>query len=303
MKSLLIKSRDYSINLSKKVPSIDEVPWETTIGYEWLQGGLGSLGSYCIETDKGVVIIKGGTANASSEYFSLLLLKELERLDSLSPRSPPSSSSSISTSSTSSTSSWSCPCIRAVDTSSEEAQGLISHLRVARTTGDEESFTVQSRLKTRQTLFVMEYMRGKELPDQRELLEQSFDNPIKQKLLEKIGMLISYDMFINNFDRIPFIWKNEGNAGNILVDVKEEEKDVDVHGIDQFVGAISFPDKLVEYQELIKEVLKKIQKDLEENDNDNDEEMVYPEKEQVLRFFSGFCWSQPELYRRKFCHN
>lgn len=42
--------------------------------------------------------------------------------------------------------------------------------------------------------------------------------------LINIGRIIAADLFLNNNDRFPLIWDNDGNYGNILFEVKTDEK-------------------------------------------------------------------------------
>lgn len=42
--------------------------------------------------------------------------------------------------------------------------------------------------------------------------------------LINIGRIIAADLFMNNNDRFPLIWDNDGNYGNILFEVKTDEK-------------------------------------------------------------------------------
>jgi len=30
-------------------------------------------------------------------------------------------------------------------------------------------------------------------------------------------MILTFDIFINNFDRFPLLWENEGNPNNLIV--------------------------------------------------------------------------------------
>lgn len=39
-----------------------------------------------------------------------------------------------------------------------------------------------------------------------------------------IGKIIAGDLFINNSDRFPLVWDNDGNNSNILFEVKTDEK-------------------------------------------------------------------------------
>ena len=42
--------------------------------------------------------------------------------------------------------------------------------------------------------------------------------------LMNIGKIIAGDLFINNSDRFPLVWDNDGNNSNILFEVKTNEK-------------------------------------------------------------------------------
>lgn len=42
--------------------------------------------------------------------------------------------------------------------------------------------------------------------------------------LINIGRIVAGDLLINNMDRFPVIWDNDGNYGNILFEVKTDEK-------------------------------------------------------------------------------
>jgi len=56
----------------------------------------------------------------------------------------------------------------------------------------------------------------------------------------KVGALAALDVLINNMDRVPLLWDNEGNTGNLMVVVDQQNGDVvsSVVGIDQAVTAI-----------------------------------------------------------------
>ena len=40
---------------------------------------------------------------------------------------------------------------------------------------------------------------------------------MQRKRLIHLGMIFAFDVFINNYDRFPFIWDNDGNPDNIMV--------------------------------------------------------------------------------------
>ena len=51
--------------------------------------------------------------------------------------------------------------------------------------------------------------------------------------LRQLGAVIAADMLVNNFDRSPLVWANEGNGNNLLVDIGVEPGVVRVTAIDQ----------------------------------------------------------------------
>lgn len=41
-----------------------------------------------------------------------------------------------------------------------------------------------------------------------------------------MGYMIAFDMVVNNYDRIPFIWSNTGNAENVIFNVQTSNQKV-----------------------------------------------------------------------------
>lgn len=58
-----------------------------------------------------------------------------------------------------------------------------------------------------------------------------------------LGRLMAFDLLINNFDRLPLAWTNEGNLSNIMLGSSLAA----VVGIDQCVAPITHPDGLHRY--------------------------------------------------------
>jgi len=59
------------------------------------------------------------------------------------------------------------------------------------------------------------------------------DKEESTQVLFKIGQISAVDAILNNWDRIPSFWKNQGNGGNILITTKGE-----VVAIDHIVSPI-----------------------------------------------------------------
>jgi len=86
----------------------------------------------------------------------------------------------------------------------------------------------------RPLLLVIEYVKAVELANvypprsldwSAEVFGLSQDRPGEslsehgRAVLRTLGTLIAFDMIINNFDRLPCIWENGGNAGNIMFEM------------------------------------------------------------------------------------
>lgn len=52
----------------------------------------------------------------------------------------------------------------------------------------------------------------------------------------QVGEIVAFDALINNLDRVPLVWDNEGNTANLML--REDNEGVAVVGIDQAVTAI-----------------------------------------------------------------
>jgi hypothetical protein len=64
----------------------------------------------------------------------------------------------------------------------------------------------------------------------------------------ELGRLMGFDLLINNFDRLPLAWSNEGNLGNIMLGSRTQS----VVAVDQSVRPITHPDGLRNYLDRVK---------------------------------------------------
>lgn len=68
-----------------------------------------------------------------------------------------------------------------------------------------------------------------------------------KKICFEMGKIMGFDVLINNWDRLPLVWNNEGNLGNILV---SNNLDHPITGIDNSISSIhpiNFKPKYDEY--------------------------------------------------------
>lgn len=82
-------------------------------------------------------------------------------------------------------------------------------------------------------LTLMEYVRGSDLYHVPNVSESFTSSP---QILKEIGRLIMFDVLINNWDRLPLIWDNEGNLGNFFI---TKDPNRILVGIDQSVSSIA----------------------------------------------------------------
>jgi len=62
--------------------------------------------------------------------------------------------------------------------------------------------------------------------------------------LINIGRIIAADILMNNNDRFPLIWDTDGNYGNILFEVKTDEKVDDELLLEPTYTEINFNDSV-----------------------------------------------------------
>jgi len=79
------------------------------------------------------------------------------------------------------------------------------------------------------------------------LREQAAHEPVWYEL----GRLMGFDMLVNNFDRLPLAWTNEGNLGNVMVGSSVKA----VVGIDQACAPITHPDGLTMYTKRVQKAV------------------------------------------------
>jgi hypothetical protein len=111
-------------------------------------------------------------------------------------------------------------------------------------------------MKEMPIITLMEFVKGKEFstPGVCDLL--CSDNENGQKRCFQLGRLIMFDVFINNWDRLPIIWDSpEGNIDNIMF---LDSDQVPIIGIDQSVTSITNPDDIELYLKKVRQLLTEI---------------------------------------------
>jgi hypothetical protein len=148
---------------------------------KWVSGGLGSTGVFFATTADGIFVAKPISARSAGEIYASLLAMRLD-----------------------------IPVPKMVVPQDSE------HLRSKLAWAPFETITDKERLRNERVGFlsVIEYIDSQALPAcaMRELA-----GPAKEEILRAIGRIMLLDILVNNFDRLPLCWNNDGNPDNILV--------------------------------------------------------------------------------------
>lgn len=82
------------------------------------------------------------------------------------------------------------------------------------------SKAIVARLFDQAFIIHKEYIRGCIISDLPVYFPKfSFESEEGKQLLQDMGKMLALDIFMNNSDRLPLIWNNQGNAGNVFVEL------------------------------------------------------------------------------------
>ncbi|KAH3761370.1 actinfragmin kinase [Pelomyxa schiedti] len=222
-----------------KLPEV--VNWRAAT--DFTRSSSGSAGVFFVNTPDGTVVLKGCT---DEQIFAALLAKEIG---------------------------VKVPGLRLIDYSSPDNAewGLVKNIIIPlaeKMHGVVEKLKVEKELN-RAYFIVMELAPGSSLDSLSAEKANSAFSPFRtlqisspemqhsvmqsNTHLREIGRLLLFDILCNNWDRIPLVWENEGNVGNIFFDPDEG-----IYGIDNSVTAIPPGPKRTRYYEKIQHILESI---------------------------------------------
>jgi hypothetical protein len=111
----------------------------------------------------------------------------------------------------------------------------------------------------RRYFLVMEYVHSVELPsyiDTRLKINES----LSSHQIQQLGSIIAGDILLNNWDRLPFVWNNNGNPYNLIVSLNTDLKDI--IAIDQRPTALFGPGE-EKYLQVLESFLKNLAENLD----------------------------------------
>lgn len=132
----------------------------------------------------------------------------------------------------------SCPSMYMVSRDSEEGRSIVAALSKFDFKRPQNERHVPKVLKNHPFFLIIEYTPGIELAEQfpphgDEWSQMVFGDSDQKSIssevmptshvLESLGAIMAFDMFIHNHDRLPCIWDNKGNPGNVMFDASTNE--------------------------------------------------------------------------------
>lgn len=240
--------KEYSLSISecKPLKSLDHIEWNQLKGCHWIPGGLGSFGVIVVELpDSQLVIGKCAGNRFIPEYFGNKLAQKI----------------GLNT-----------PKMKILSRLSGEGQNFIHSIESAPFTNFEDSQRI-GKYHLFPKFFVMEFIRS----DCCLIInhEKAISFLENSKFISQLSKMMAFDILINNYDRIPFIWNNDGNPGNVLIQFEDEENNFPrIFSIDQFVTEIQNSLGKQKYEDSIAKFIS-ICKYIDENSSLNDEYRSY----------------------------
>lgn len=182
-------------------------------GCKWLPGGLGSFGVILVDLPEGVVVVKCAGAQWVPEYVGHVVTRAA---------------------------SLSCPAMRLLERHSEEADLFWESITHAPFTNAHDAQRL-SQYTPYSTFYVMEYVpQASSLIMSTDQAQRLLGEPTRSGVWESMARTMALDVLMNNYDRMPLVWGNEGNPSNVLVRHLDTDHPQWVC-IDQMVTEVSAP--------------------------------------------------------------
>eukprot|EP00055_Hartaetosiga_balthica_P012604 m.61772 g.61772 ORF g.61772 m.61772 type:complete len:329 (-) comp8005_c1_seq1:320-1306(-) len=185
----------------------------------YIAGGLGSTGVFLANTGEGWVVFKQVGTRSGGEILASYLGTELGVR---------------------------CPDYRIHE--GDNQSELVMALKFAKAATEQERVILRNARI--QAVIAMSFIEGFTLPacGMKVLKESSAPT-----LFRQFGEMSVLDLITNNFDRIPFVWSNQGNLENLMIrgNVMEDDGNLSAVSIDQGTTCITHEKGEAEYREKI----------------------------------------------------
>jgi hypothetical protein len=176
------------------------------------------------------------------------------------------------------------PAMRLVDRNGEEGQKIISVLLSPSLCTTPTKRSRIERVVLRPFFIIMEFVPGIPLEDIFQPISTTFikekfstcNTTIEQKQFHEIGALnlmifgkiLALDILTNNFDRLPCIWENNGNPGNIMFRTEPKHTALCIDNMVSCIDVEKFDKQYQQYVEKATNLLRRLLPPDISNDND-----------------------------------
>lgn len=149
---------------------------------KWVGGGLGSTGVFVTRSDVGTFVAKPTSTRTAGEIYASILAEKLGIRSAKMAFQP------------------------------DVQDAFLQKLRWA----PSPNSTDKDRLRNMRTqsAALIEFVPGYALPA---CAMGVLAGPHRGRLLYEMGLVVLLDIVVNNFDRLPLVWSNEGNPDNIII--------------------------------------------------------------------------------------
>lgn len=187
---------------------------------EWVGGGLGSTGVFICRTNMGTLVAKPTSARTAGEIYASQLagLMGIHTAKMSFPSDP------------------------------ADHESLISKMRWAKSKNPSDKERLKS-LRT-QAVVLVEFVHGHAFPACAMVV---LAGSHRSRLLYEMGLVMLLDMVVNNFDRVPLVWANDGNLDNLIVSPGTDYPEL--FAIDHTLTCIKHPDGNARYLQSIEKGL------------------------------------------------
>eukprot|EP00048_Salpingoeca_helianthica_P016358 m.231865 g.231865 ORF g.231865 m.231865 type:complete len:437 (-) comp18516_c0_seq1:25-1335(-) len=193
---------------------------------QWIGGGLGSTGVFILRSDVGTFVAKPTSNRTAGEIYASLLA---EKLGIRSAKM------------------W-------MVNDFEAQEALINRMKWSKSKNPSE----KERLKTLRTqaMVLIEFIPGHVLPACAMVV---LAGPHRSRIMYELGLVVLLDMVVNNFDRVPLVWTNDGNLDNVIISPGAEYPEL--CAIDHTLTCIKNADGMERYLQSIDKALTELHKD------------------------------------------
>eukprot|EP00927_Polykrikos_kofoidii_P076084 TRINITY_DN7282_c0_g1_i1.p1 TRINITY_DN7282_c0_g1~~TRINITY_DN7282_c0_g1_i1.p1 ORF type:complete len:811 (-),score=111.24 TRINITY_DN7282_c0_g1_i1:51-2483(-) len=193
------------------------LPWKDAQSLFHIGGGTGGVA--LVQLPQGVVCLKPQKMSAVAEYMAVLLASSFN-LRVATMRIVPYSGAP-----------------------SSEFQQIKGTLRTCLAVIQEHGHTVRHYFGRTEFLGVLEFVPGQSLQGvETHNLLKSLPGETLHGIWRDVGRLLAFDALINNLDRVPLLWDNDGNTGNLMLVTSASSSPAPSQaaliGVDQAIGII-----------------------------------------------------------------